>query len=1109
ELEVLPQKSVFHFPSQSGKALMLIIDPYSDQYFRDTFLVTIPASGSQAHYLGVFTVPEKLHRPRFIVTNENGSPVHSAKIHVQENILTSNRAGIASTTFASPGLEFLVRIDPPDGSNLVPYQESLQIPISKKPIDIPITLLQGASISGLVTAGPDSLPLAGARVFLDDYQVWEYGLPLIETFTDENGNYTLNGVPEEFVYTAGGQAVPLSLKIRATKSDPNTAYFGDAKDIILPVNAPVYLHLEILEGADLTHIWELPVEIESATNLGGNTYRLSGAFVSIPDNPNFQLVLTETRLDFQEVQVVLIPGPTGKLIPDPIQSSIELDALSIPVGIMHAFQGKLTPVSAPGTSGQNSTNSVLIVREESPGKGLIEGKVSMDLASFAFSYNYTGKLHLGNTPDDIKLAVFRPTSVPYPQRAFSVMSYASVRGNGPVIADPTFKVHEFSASADRYQSYVFQDTVALFTVLHTNIPLASPSDLEIQAGYINILPDNILPFQQGDALTFSLETWEFQASSSWYYDNNNGGIHIPTVTIKTGSLDVPVKNLIIRYDDIDVGQLNINKRTGTGLSIAGVAELEITGQDPVFYLDPKVPTDLMPHWRIEILSDGNTPAAKTNIPEFQPGQITFNSFSLISNGEQYLDIDEQTVWIYEVLEFQLHGIQTSLNYFTLTGEADLHIPDVPGTSGVLSFSKPANNIVMQMDHLNVNLDGIGKVEFISANYVGAQHFTQGKFTAAGTIRAYDDQQNSIELKAQLLRTPNACRIEVIQVNNQNQKIVCGSQGTNYLEVLDGQMPANLTANNWETFYFNALPRSSKGLKADTEIIRFEVVGDIEASGAAISVTDMNTPFGNLKIIFDLADLSLSAFLHVTQDIPMGVVTIQEADLNFLMAEKGFYFMLAAKGDVPVAGVIDIISLAGHYSEFTPYMLQVWNEYTYQAVPESFQNGFSGFLINGKWTPVDASTGFDVIPEVIYLDFSASIIVEIRIAADFAEDSYEFSVLGAGEFLLLFGGPCFDTGVGVLVEVLVGAKVQNSNFDIYGCASVNLLGYYQVCAPFGIPPVCLDWCSSDCWSGGVRVDLTIGESVGGIEMDVDINGPSCSGNPMQIETAVQDLGIDCD
>lgn len=1103
QLVEIPQNAIFSFQAQSGFNLKLVIDPYSDQYFRDTFLVNIPTSNGSDHYVGTFTVKEKLHRPRFKITNENGGPVIGATVHVQELSVTTGRTGVAAAIFASPATEFLVRIDPPEGSLLVPYQEILNIPVTKDYLDFNIKLNQGASISGVVTTGPDSIPLAGARVFLDDYLHFGYQLPVIETTTNEQGAYTLSGLPVEFLSTAAGGQVPVGLIIRAVKSEAGSAYIGDEKTVYVPVNGPVNFHLQQLDNTDLSKIWGFPVEIEHLESQGNNQYLISGALVDLPGNTNFQALLPESRLDFVNVSINLVAGTQGLQVPQPVNEQIPLDANALPVRIQQDFQGSLTPMFATGAS-------TLLLQKGTQNIGKIEGKVAMDLASFAFSYNYTGQLFVANTPEEVNVPVFYGQGQGYPNRSFPVVTIGNDNRVGEHVKNPNFWVHDFVATADRYQSYLHQDTVALFTILHTNIQDTEPKDLKIAAGYIHILPNDILSFESGDPLSFQLEAWTIESQGGWYFDKNYGGLFFSKATVKTGALNVPIGNMIIRYDDLDVGEINIGGRTGGQLTLGGVANLKVLGGTPSFYWDPKVPTDLKGHWRIKLSGDENQPAAQTNIPEFQPGQITFNSFSLISNGEEYLTVSPQTVWIYEVLEFQMHGILVETGYFTLTGQADLHIPEVAGNAAVFHFSKPGNDIVMEFDNFNVNFMGIGKVDFSYDNYVGSQTFTQGLFSALGTLTASDDLGNNIQLKAKLIRTPTSCLVDIIQVNQQNQKIVCGQQGSNYLEVTQGAMVANLNANTWNNFEFDAYPRSNKGFEPNPDILHFVVYGAIEATNSTIQVSDMSTAFGNLVLKYNLVDHSLNANLHITQDIPLGTVTITEANVNFLMSDKGFYFMLAASGTIPVIQEIDFITLIGHYSQFDPSMEAIWDEYSLQSIPETFANGFSGFIINVLWTPVDASTSIGII-DVVSLDFYASVNVEVRLYADFGEGEYLFSILGRGEFMLAFTGPCITTGVGVVIEVLLSMKISSGDFLMEGCASVSLFGFYEACLPIiapPLPPDCSGFCAADCWSGGVKVDLKIGESVGGIDFSVDLGGGTCSGIPMAIEKVAEDSGFDC-
>ncbi|MCB0841145.1 MAG: carboxypeptidase regulatory-like domain-containing protein, partial [Bacteroidetes bacterium] len=546
---------------------------------------------------------EKLHRPKFVIRNPEGSLVSGAQIEIQDTILWAGK-GVVTYAFASPGQFFLVKVIPPENSNYTVWYEEVEIPISPNYHTIEIKLRNGKEIQGVVTAGPDSLPLAGARVFVKGALKWNNDFPIAEAITNENGEYTLKGIPIDTVYTAvanPGQnnGILYPVEIHAVKSDPQISYVGDKKSANMNSDDPVNLHLDIIEGINLTQIWGLPIEVEDfkANSNGGG--KLTGAFVNLPENENFAIQDPNVRISFYNIDV--IPGSKydAQGVPSarPVADEIVTDQTSLLVDVYDHFTGKM--YSRDYYTNKKEADRI-VVSHDGAEHGLIQGNVGILLSSFNFSYQYSGNFVLADNPEQTITNVF--STQPIAERSYHLVDYK----RGSVLKNAAYKVHNFNAHADRNKSYIFRDSVHLFTVLHTNIPDSKPADLKIEAGEIVVLKDNILPFSSGKKLTFHLEDWEVVSLTPWYYNKNQGSIFIQKGMVHTGVIDIPVENIRLQPDDLDIDNPNLQQ---SGLSLGGVVPLNVSTSNFIFGYDTKCGSDLKPHWKLRLINEGNGPVA--------------------------------------------------------------------------------------------------------------------------------------------------------------------------------------------------------------------------------------------------------------------------------------------------------------------------------------------------------------------------------------------------------------------------------------------------------------------------------------------------------------------
>ena len=108
--------------------------------------------------------------------------------------------------------------------------------------------------------------------------------------------------------------------------------------------------------------------------------------------------------------------------------------------------------------------------------------------------------------------------------------------------------------------------------------------------------------------------------------------------------------------------------------------------------------------------------------------------------------------------------------------------------------------------------------------------------------------------------------------------------------------------------------------------------------------------------------------------------------------------------------------------------------------------------------------------IIYATFNDPPVFGIELTA-FAGIAIELSFL------------CIDLGLFINAELMLGGQISEQGVDLYGCGSLQLGIYYDVCELV-----------ADCFSESLRLELWWGSSTGGeLDMDASLGGGSCSGN----------------
>jgi TANFOR domain-containing protein len=1161
----------FDMPASSGKGLALKIYPRSDQYFPETYTVDVPKAGVTNIKAGTLTIYRRRHRIRFLVkattqSAQGQQKIANATITLKGIKNKTDANGMADFVFESPGETFWVSVKPEAGSNFSHWEGEIAIPVSRKPTDHTVLLEQGKSIEVTVTDNHGKQnPAKGVKVYIKTLNnTWENeNANYTEATTDEKGMCTLTGIPvsentvEVFVYK---------------EPDANGSYSAASQSVGWPTGqkkSSVVFQLKTYPGFTVNSIWGFPVRLEAIKELGNHQFQASGSFVHLPGNPNFSALNSDSRLDFKNVTFVVNPTPTQNhtatsgttqntslgtintsvlmAVYDshiPKESMITTLQHELAVQIYKKLQG-----NAQGVVEALNGNPKLKIAKDKDGKATLNAQVRLDLASFKGAYQLSGDITLGNSKTNPMVTVLKAN--PYPKQKFWIGQGKHSFMDGKTFGPLLYKVHQFKAESDIEKSYVYADSVRLFTVLHTDIPTMVPADLKLQAGYITILPNTILPFEGGNQLTFGLEKWKvsaqkptaatgqnspidltyFQnnASATWAYDKNNGGIVIPKASVNTGLISVGLKNLIIKPDRLIGDKMELNQSDAAALTLGGIVPLEVMSKTTFqFSYDPNCYHDNKPHWKLSLLNPSGKAAQVSKLDGLEDGQkLEFGSMNLFSDNQQQLSgYDAKPLTFRRVLQFQLNSIDVGSDYFTMVGQASMKIPNMTNggnsIASQLQFTKSGNKSVLDFKPLYFNVETAGKVSFQATDKASTQTLANDRFTALGTLTVYDDATGkSFPLQGRLFHQRTKDGYDTYIEIAEQQKFPLNKK---YLQIVAGIDNSGIRVKNntWEKMSLKTiLPEGTGGfelVKSEEQFrtLTLKVNGAIQTdpSSGAVGIKGMETGMGSISMFYDFTrqEFTGNFFVNPPPQAPIktGIVDITSSDVTMSVGSNGILILTKGTGTLAPAGIplpldAKVVSVVGYYTQ--PFSAietdKILSLAVHKELPELLKNGIRGMYGSTVLAAdvLDKSFGKDDIPGLKELpdwlaDFDghakAGLAYESRYYAnaqsltrfDVSSESfgYGFADIGASANILSIevkGGVKFDvqTYIGTKISPSIGLSTQSltstlKSLTMEGCGSVG--GSFYLGACIGDPTGITDWehCEGFDVNGHVSVHFTI-------------------------------------
>ena len=722
KLKGLCEKYRFDVPAPTGIHKVIIEPIDASKYLTTDTLIFITQPGQD---VGTLIAYRKMHRIKFMVTSippgaGPPAPLKNASVEFL-NMQTpvsgaTDSQGNVSLLFNSDATNFKIKIKGPDDKDHEEQIITLVDSCSKQWHTVYVGLKQAGRITGKVFVGKDKQIVAGAHVFLQ--YTSSSDLDQIEAVSDSTGSYVVRNVPfgtHTFYAVKGGtigDSALMSLQPSGMTliSQPTGSQNGKifVKTFMLPITS-LDFNLRVYNDMDITKLLGVPIEIMTLTQLGSNKAVISGRFVYLPSNKQFQID-TSIVLYFDKVNI--IPGNTKNSANVPFAVP---DIGYIPVNV-RTLEIKSILQTYLGAVNANGTDVLQIQDYSKKGLGIIKGKVAIAANSFATG----GAISFQND----SLWIVLPSGsninerINIPVVAVDSTDLASIP-NGFSVVDEfgnslKYTLHTFdsSAIADSSTSFARQGSLHLATRLQTNIPNITPSNLNLDIGDVVVTPTNVEDISSTQTLTIQLEQWQI-VSSSWEFGSS--GLVLHNGTIKTPLVDVPfTNNLPITPTSIETDKASYNL---SGITLGGVIPLDIFGSVQFLY-DPNAGTGgTKGHWSLRIIPQSGVQdcARISTLPGMKQGDgININSMYVLSNGETGFSTDPSAnpITLYNVTSFTPAKIVVFPNRVNIPGALDVHIPLVSAQTTSIDYYKDANNnIAFSFDPIKATFAAKGGTDF--------------------------------------------------------------------------------------------------------------------------------------------------------------------------------------------------------------------------------------------------------------------------------------------------------------------------------------------------------------------------------------------------------------
>ncbi len=880
---------------------LFIASPLSSKYFGGFLFKNIPAKdptlidiGPEYFDVGKITVYKKLHRIRVVVVGPVGQKL-IARVSIGD-VSTITQNGVAFFKFPSQASDFTLSVYP-NNKEYMEYHEVIHLPNSSSEGTKKVKLYKGYTLNGQVVDKTTNQAVKGAKVsvFIGEYKG---ASKYISTTTDDNGNYTLKGIPTD------DQSEWNTIEVfKETDPSAGFAYKVARKAINFGYDTEVPFIITQLERVPkINNIWGYPLAINTIHKISSSRIKISGYFYDIPMADGFQLADKDQRIYFYNIVLKKNAGE-GFL---PTTNSITLFTNEINFKVNNVFDGVLFMAS-----GYGSNPNLHLVKNGNSETGFIEGMMRIEASSFKSSYDYSGDLFIGNGTRKFVVACRNDKKTNNDKEKFGVFQFSfSNRWRKKVQSDITdFHLFGFSAVGERTMSFMEGDEIHLSASIQTDIKNCTPSNLNFKIGEILITSTTADFVKTADnKLNFKIDNWDVIDKKGWTFDKNEEAFILKEVLINTHQgVDFRVKGMRVKYDELAEGEVS----SKGGLTLGGVVDLNISSKSNIsFFYDEGSATN--GQYIITVTSAAGGYAAQTNpLPGLTGSnkRLAFDNITLGSADKTPSMAISMEVKYQNIIDFTILGIQTLDGVLNIQGQPDVHIPnlELPGT--ILKYTKKGNSIKHEMISLDAVADTYGGVHIkfdTSRQIINHSLFETYVDIALNPSSAMESEGESIVLRGLLTKKPNSCKIKIIKTdsegkfedNNGKFQIFPTGDLDKSLVIKSGEQI--VTSNKWKPMQLKALSSNSDGMNGKENEFKFIVHGAIDIDNDEAKIDNIDIGIGKLDMTYNWSDQSINGSLMMRVNIPCGPVTLVKGGTGFCRFGSGGFY-IGYSGSLTISG----------------------------------------------------------------------------------------------------------------------------------------------------------------------------------------------------------------
>ncbi|MDX9750252.1 MAG: hypothetical protein RBT71_04140 [Flavobacteriales bacterium] len=1036
-------------------------------------------------------------------------------VHVRH----ANAARAVDFAFRSSATEFTFRVHSPDDQEYITREVVVTSTPGKHWQVKTVEMELGRKVRGKVML--DSAAVAGARV------TTSYGSMVNEVFTNADGWYEMRRVPKDTMLTfmaSKGGCNCVGMEYTEGQQQGfglmGQVFYSAMLQAVDDPHTRIDFKLKIYGDLDFHRLNGFPIEVTNLTEMPGAQVRING-WLTVPDSANTVFRLTEAGSEGNKLDIVrfmetvvepsALVNEIGIPLAKPVVDPMPLAVNDVAVGMY--------PKGAPGTYVYHTVlhdmqQGITVGRPGDGPRGAVQGRVKVSVGSFTdnglaldaaehfalMDPAQQGQLRLNTFGSDA--ASFHPDGTGFRVGAL----------NGQPLG---YVLHGFQASSIPATSRLYRDSLVLDTRLHTeleHVP-APQNDLDVHIGKVRTANGQLVPLQvQSD---FSIPLGQFQFAGT-HLSMGSGGVGLKG-TLHANGMDLPVEDGILQPTTFLLGQLPVE-----GMKLIGAVPVS-AHRPAIFGYDAVRPE---PAWYVAVTSGDHHVAGAEISGEHLDGipddrHVPLTSVWLYSNGDQETSLaqDMQPYPLFDVVSVSLQGLVLSPDLLVLTTGLETGIPQFPVYTTALVYDKQGDALgPMQLQPFSMaplNFNGIQlafdrpdmKALYNVAGSSASIRFEPGRMTITGGI---SDENPTVfkELAYTLEKTPAHTRLTVDRDPQQSVRLGGDNPGSRIVMAdVEGEM--RVEQGQWGHFHIKGDMPQEMGFRPGPDgapqRMRFEVLGDLQVQDQEVHLTDFESPFGHIHMVYDAQHHRLAGQVNMGGSAGNG--PSMNGTAAMVIDRDGYYFMSGLNVQMPdpeMQGMAFV--LLGDYATRTPQMDALLVQYSLysqrlierrsspamlnmvlqmlasnaeagmamaqsaaqqQVLPATYTGLFGSGRFNGFYFACGASIPFPLLPNfsidcspIAEVGFGVNMGADVRFGSNFGTgsagvgfDVFMDAEMGGGGSMGLF---CFHGRIGAYFTMgMDGVFHGDGSWDVNAYGDMTLAGGFNIGGGICSVP-CDDW-----------------------------------------------------